>query len=259
MPEGTTSSDLTNLFNAFASVYDEITYSTGHVLLRNNTLDRELNFYFDETSGRVTMMYGWNADPINVTDWRYMSIYPKFYQTLNPGPNSFTLSTDFPTGVTVDMIVNVGGAGAGAALIYNQFSMNPVGVPIPNGTASTYFDLLFTDHSLISGNITMTIHIPSSIDISRDIFYFYAFNMSGTEEWDSPPPEFYLNSVTYNFVQNTITINMEPWDRGVLSVMAFMSVEEALPEEIPGYDLFLLSLMIIIVSGLVIRKVRRKK
>ena len=136
--------------------------------------------------------------------------------------------------------------------------MNPVNVTVPNGTVSTYFDMLFTNDSLISGNITLTIHIPTSIDLTRVLFFFYAFNMSGTEEWDAAPPEFYVESVTYNFVQNIITIIMPPWDRGVVSAMAFFDLDAEPPVEIPGYNIFFLSMMILIVSGLVIRKVRRK-
>ncbi|MBY8986690.1 MAG: hypothetical protein KGD65_16575, partial [Candidatus Lokiarchaeota archaeon] len=241
MPENTATSDLTDLFDMWGAVYDDITYSPGYVVLRNSTLDRSLNFHFDETSGRVTMMYGWFTDPIPGSEWNYMSIYPKFYQALNPGSNSFTMSTDFPTGVIVDVDVDVGGTGTGAAYIYNQFSMNPVNVSVPNGTASTYFDMLFANHSLISGNITLTIHIPTSIDLTRVLFFFYAFNMSGTEEWDAAPPEFYLDSVTYNFVQNTITITMPPWDRGVISAMAFIDLDAEPPVEIPGYNIFFLS------------------
>ncbi|MFX0028004.1 MAG: hypothetical protein ACFE8B_02250 [Candidatus Hermodarchaeota archaeon] len=256
VPQNTASADLSNLFDVFASVYDEITYTTGHVVLRNNTMDRELHFYFDETTGRVEMMYGWNADPISVSDWRYMSIYPKFYQALAPGSNSFTWSTDFPNGVTIDMEVEVAIGTPGTGFIYNQFIQNPVNVPVPVGTVMNYFDLLFENHSLIVGNITMIIHIPSSVDLKKDIFYFYAFNMSGTEEWDSPPPEFYLYQTTYDFVQNTITIVMEPFDRGVISCMAFFDTETV--EEIPGFDLFLVSMLIVIVSGVLVKKIRRR-
>ncbi len=260
MPEGTTSSELSGLFDFYSSVFDVITYSPGHVLLRNSTLDRELNFYFDETSGRVTMMSGWIKQPTPGSDWNYMSIYPKFYEALTPGSNPFTLSTDFPSGITVSMDVDVSIGVPEAALIYNYFTMNPVNVSLPNGTAMAYFDQLFVNHYLISGNITMTITLPTSIDLTEMIFFFYAYNMSGTHEWDSPPPEFYIDSVTYNFVLNTITIEMPAWDRGVISAMAYFSIED-IPdtvEEIPGYNIFFLSLMMIIVSGLVIRKVRKK-
>ncbi|MFX1597205.1 MAG: hypothetical protein ACFFBK_14200, partial [Promethearchaeota archaeon] len=129
---------------------------------------------------------------------------------------------------------------------------------LPNGTAFAFFDQLIENRAFISGNITMTIRFPSSIDISEILFFFYAFNMSGTNEWDSPPPEFYLNSVTYNFVENAIIIEMEAWDRGILSAMAYLVIEEELPSEIPGYDLFLISLMIIFISTIVIKKKRKK-
>ena len=260
IPEGTSSSDLTDFFAMWSSVYDDITYNPGHILLRNTTVNRELNFYFDETSGRMTMMNGWTNMPGIGSEWNYMSIYPKFYQALAPGSNSFTFSSDFPAEMTVTMEVPVGAAGAGAALIYNYFTINPVNVPIPNGTAFAFFDQLFENRGLISGNITLTITFPSSIDINEILFFFFAFNMSGTEEWDSPPPEFYLNSVTYNFASNSIIIEMEAWDQGegVLSAMAYLILEEELPDEIPGYNLFLISLMIVVVAAIIIRKKRRK-
>jgi hypothetical protein len=258
LPQNTASADLSDLFDVFASVYDEITYTSGHVMLRNNTMDRELHLYFDETTGRVEMMYGWNADPISVSNWRYISIYPKFYEALAPGTNSFTLNTDFPNGVTVDVEAEVGPAAGGTGFIYNQFIHNPVEVSVPNGTVTNYFDFLIEDSSVIVGNITMTIYLPSDVDLKNDIFFFYAFNMSGTEEWDSPPPEFYLNQVTYNFVQNTITIVLEPFEDPIMSCMAFIDVNAEAPEEIPGFDLFLISMLIVIISGVLIKKVRKK-
>jgi hypothetical protein len=256
MPENTAASDLSDLFDVYGAIYDDITYTTGHVSMRNTTLDREMHFYFDETSGRVEMMYGWMSQPFGPIEWNYMSIYPKFVEALPVGVNTVTLNTDFPNGVTIDMEANV--TGVGAEFIYNYFTMNPTNVTLPNGTASNYFDLLIVNRTLVSGNITMTIHIPTSIDLTRVIFFFYAFNMSGTNEWDSPPPDFYANQVTYNFVLNTITINMEPWDRPVVSCMAFVDLDADPPVEIPGYNILFLSLMILVVSGLVVRKVRKK-
>ncbi|MFW9874715.1 MAG: hypothetical protein ACFFG0_16530 [Candidatus Thorarchaeota archaeon] len=258
MPEGTTSSELTDLFDMFDNLYDDITYNPGHILLRNTTLSRELNFHFDETSGRVTMMNGWTADIMTGGSWRYMSIYPKFYQTLNPGSNHFSLNTDFPSGITVSMDVEIGGTGAAAALLYNYFTMNPVNIPLPEGTPLAYFDQLFIGRSLVAGNITMTITLPTTIDVNNVVLFFYAFNMSGTEDWEGAPPEFYIDSVTFDGATNSVILNFEAWEGGVISAMSYMTIEEVL-EEIPGYNVFLLSLMIIIVSGLVIRKGYRKK
>ncbi|MHA2269918.1 MAG: Loki-CTERM sorting domain-containing protein [Promethearchaeota archaeon] len=259
MPEGTTSSELSLIFDFFGDIYDDITYSTGHVMLKNTTLNRELNFHFDETSGKVKMMYGWNNNPGPVSEWRYMSIYPKFYKPLNNGSNSFTATTDFPTGITVNIDVDINGTDA--ALIYNYFPMNPVNVSLPNGDALAYFDQMYLNYTQLNSNITMTIILPSSIDVSKMIFYFYAYNMSGSYNWDAAPPEFYVNSVTFDDVTNSIIIEMEPFIffKGIMSAMAYETIADALGGEIPGYDLFLMSLMVIIASGLIIKKVRKKK
>ncbi|MHA2182412.1 MAG: Loki-CTERM sorting domain-containing protein, partial [Promethearchaeota archaeon] len=261
VPEGTTSTELSPVFDFFGDIYDDISYSPGHVLLRNTTIDRELNFHFDETSGRVNMMYGWSKVPGPGSEWNYMSTYPKFYKPLNVGPNSFTTNTDFPTtGLSVSIDVEVGPTGTGAAFIYNYFPMNPVNVSLPAGTPIAFFDQLYANYTLITNNITMTIVLPPSIDLDEMVFLFYAFNMSGALEWDAAPPEFYANSVTYLNATNTIIIELEPFmfSRGIMSAMAYISLED-LGGEIPGYDLFLMSLMIIVVSSLIIKKVRKKK
>jgi len=261
MPQGTASSELSDIFDMFDSVYDDISYAPGHILLQNTTLNRELNFHFDETSGKVTMMDGWIKQPGLGSKWSYMSTYPKFHQALPPGLNSFTLSTDFPSGISVSVDVDIGPASAGAALIYNYFTMNPVNVSLPVGTHLAYFDQLFANYTAIHGNITMTVTLPSSIDINKMLFFFYAFNMSGTLEWDAAPPDFYVDYVTFNNATNQIIIKMEPFmfSTGILSAMAYMTIEDALAAEIPGYDLFLMSLMIVIVSSLIIKKIRKKK
>jgi hypothetical protein len=138
--------------------------------------------------------------------------------------------------------------------------MNPVNVSLPAGTPIAFFDQLFANYTLITNNITMTIILPPSIDLDEMVFLFYAFNMSGTLEWDAAPPEFYTNSVTYLNATNTIIIEMEPFmfSKGILSAMAYISIED-LVAEIPGYDLFLMSLMVVIVSSLIIKKIRKKK
>jgi hypothetical protein len=264
MPEGTTSSDLSAIFDFFSYAYDIITYNSGYILLRNSTLDRELNFYFDETSGQVKMMYGWTNMGGPGSDWSYMSIYPKFSHALNPGPNSFTLSSDFPSGITITVDVEIGPTGTGAALIYNYFPMNPVNVSLPNGTAIAYFDQLFTNYTLISSNVTMTITLPTSIDVSTMVVFFYAFNMSGMNDWSEAPPDFYANYVTINAGTNSIIIKMEPFmfNKGIISAMAYMTGEEGeeeIIEEIPGYNLYLISFLIIIASALLIRKIRKKR
>lgn len=77
VPENTYNTDLSYFFDMYSPDYDSITYNTGHVTLRNSTLDKEMHYYFDETSGLVTMMYGWGKIPVPGAEWTYMSYYPK--------------------------------------------------------------------------------------------------------------------------------------------------------------------------------------
>jgi len=256
IPEGTTSSDLTDFFVMWSSVYDDITSNPGHIVLRNTTLNRELHFYFDEISGRMTMMYGWTKMPFPGSEWSYMSVYPKFYQALHSGTNTFTVSSYFPSGITVTIEMDV--IGSDSAYISTFFPMNPVDEPLPLGTYFAFFDQLLINYSSIIGNVTMTITLPSSIDLSSVVFLFYAYNMSGTEEWDPAPPEFYLTSVTYNFATNSIIIEMPTFPFGLISAMGYIDTED-LPPEIPGFNIFLISLMIVVISGIVIKKLHKKR
>ncbi|MFW9999135.1 MAG: hypothetical protein ACFE88_03380 [Candidatus Hermodarchaeota archaeon] len=256
MPEGTSSSDLSDFFDMWSTVYDDITFSTGYVLLRNTTANKELNYYFDETSGRMTMMYGWAKMPIPGEDWTYMSIYPKFYHPLTVGTNTFSVGSYHPSGITVNIEMYVNSPGG--AYIATYYPMNPVNEPLPVGESFAFFDQLMTNFSSIVGNITMTIILPPSIDLSTIGFFFYAYNMSGSDKWDPAPPEFYLTSVTYNFASNSIIIEMPPFPFGLISAMAYIDSEE-LPGEIPGYNIFLISLMIVAISGILIRKIRKNK
>jgi hypothetical protein len=169
--------------------------------------------------------------------------------------NTFATSTNFPSGVTVTLEMNVNNTGA--AYISTFFPMNPLDEPLPLGTAFAFFDQLMINYSLIISNITMTINLPTSIDLATIRFLFYAYNMSGTEEWDSPPPEFYIDSVTYNLATNSITIEMPTFPFGLISAMAYIDTTD-LPPEIPGYNIFLISLLIIITSGIVVKKIRKK-
>ncbi len=220
MPEDTSSSELTGIFDMFSPVYDDITYSTGLVILRNSTLDRSLYFYFDEASGKMTMMHGWGNMPVPGSEWNYMTYYPKFYEALSFGTNYFTMNSDFITDMTVTVELDVGIGGASPEYIYNFLSMNPVNVSVPEGTALAYFDQLITYYALIDGNITMTMTLPSSIDLLENDIFFFAFNMSGTLEWDEAPPEFY-DTIIYDYGTNSFTIETPAWPWGVISAISY--------------------------------------
>ncbi|MFX1569984.1 MAG: hypothetical protein ACFFCV_16640 [Promethearchaeota archaeon] len=259
MPEGTVVNDLQYLFNVLSVWYDDISYSPGHVIMSNTTASSEFHFYFDETTGRMTFLGG---DNYAAHEWWYISAYPEFIQNLNTGTNHFVLSDNFNLEPTVTVEIEAGATAAAPDFIYALLPYNPLGISLPNGTVLFYMEHKLTGHSVIVGNITMTIQFPSSIQLSENYIYLYSFNMSGTGEWDLAPPEFYQYSVTYDLVNNRMTFEIE-----VTGPYMFLSAVsyEAIPEDgggetppIPGYDLFFLAIAMITVSAIVVKKIRKK-
>ncbi|MFX1496196.1 MAG: hypothetical protein ACFFBH_01585 [Promethearchaeota archaeon] len=260
MPENTDSSELMELFSVYGTVYDDITYGHGYVILKNSTLDRSLNYYFDEASGRVTMMYGWMTSPIPGEDWSYMSIYPMFHRACPVGSNSFQPQSDFPMSISVDIEFNVNVSGYGVEYIYSMFPYNPTNDSLPQGTALAYFDQLLINYTYIDGNISMTITLPSSIDLNSATLYIFAWNMSGTEDWDTPPPEFY-DTIVYDYIANRFTIQIPPWGAWpLISAISYSGGEGGeLPGEIPGYNPIFLLIGIIGISTIFMIKKKRTK
>ena len=258
VPKETAASELQNNFNMLLMWYDDIVCNPGHIILRNTTASKELHFYFNETSGRMKYIGG---DNFAAHKWWHLSAYPENIRNLDHGSPHIELSDDFDmeTAVTVD-IDNVAIGVVQPDFIYALLPYNPVGVPLPNGTALLYLDHKITNHSLITTNITMTIDFPSSIDLSEIIVYIYSWNVTGSGEWELAPPEFYQHSVNYEVESNRMWFEIE-----VIGPYMYLSAisYEVMPEDgtppIPGYDLFFLSLVIITVSTLIVKKLRKKK
>ncbi|MHA2186041.1 MAG: Loki-CTERM sorting domain-containing protein, partial [Promethearchaeota archaeon] len=101
--------------------------------------------------------------------------------------------------------------------------------------------------------------LPSSINVTNIIPLFYAYNMSGSLDWSGAPSSFYDESVILDAATNSIILHMNKtmFSKGIISGLSYVLIEEVL-QEIPGYDIFLMSFLVIIVSALIIRK-RRKK
>ena len=174
------------------------------------------------------MMYGWANMPGPGTGWNYMSIYPKFYEAFGFGTHSFQMESDFITDIigTVEFNVTIGGPDV--EYIYNFLSMNPVNVSVPKGTALAYFDQLIINYGLITSNITMTITFPSSIDLLENDIFFFAFNMSGSEEWDEAPQELY-DAIVYNYTTNSLSLETTTW--GPVSIFSAMSYKLKAPSD----------------------------
>jgi hypothetical protein len=205
------------------------------------------------------MMHGWANMPGSGSEWNYMTIYPKFNTSLTPGTvNEFTLQSDFTLDITVEVTLNVSIGAPTPEYIYNVIPFNPINITLPNGTALIFFDQLITNYGLIEGNITLIITFPLSIDLSQTELFFFAFNASGTDQWDQPPPEFYDN-IIYNYTANSITLEIEPWGpQSVISAFAYIDLSQ-LPG-IPGYEpIMILGFTMIGVLSLVIIMRKRSK
>jgi hypothetical protein len=256
VPENTIASDMDDFFVMFESIYDEITYtSSDTVILHNSTEDKTLYYHFDVPTGRVIMMHGWVKAPIPGSEWTFLSSYMKKVETLSAGSNSFALQSDFSVDVSVDVEMNVL-AGPTAEYIYCVIPFNPVNVSLPNGTALIFFDQLITNYGQVDGNITFTIYFPSTVDLSQTELFFFAYNTSGTEEWDSPPPEFYDN-IVYDYDANSITLTTGAWGpRGMISAFAYIDLSQV--SEIPGYEpILVLGFSAIAILGII--SIYRKK
>jgi hypothetical protein len=255
-PEGTTTTDLQTIYDVMPMWFDDITYNPGHIIMRNTTASKELNMYIDETSGRLEFLGG---DTYNYMsgDWMYISVYPEFIQNLNTGTNYFVLSDNFDMDPTLTVGIDITGS-TDPDFLYAVLPHNPLDVAIPNGTALLYLEHKITDHAAVDGSITMTLQFPSSIQISQNQIFLYAFNISGTGEWDLAPPEYYLNSVTYDFFNNRMTFEIEVMDPHIIFSAISYEALSGTPE-IPGYDLFVIYLMIIVISGIGVKKIRKRR
>ncbi|MFX0076104.1 MAG: hypothetical protein ACFE96_11715 [Candidatus Hermodarchaeota archaeon] len=256
VPENTVASDMDDFFVMFESIYDEITNpSSDTIILRNSTEDKSLYYHFDIPTGRVIMMHGWAKAPVPGSEWTFISSYTKKVETLSAGTNSFALESDFSLDISVNVEMNVT-AGPTAEYIYSVFPYNPVNISLPNGTALVFFDQLITNYGQIDGNITFTIIFPSTIDLSQTELFFFAYNVSGSEEWNIVPPEFY-DRIIYDFDANSITFPTEAWGpRGMISAFAYIDTSQV--SYIPGYEpILVLGFSAIAILGIV--SIYRKK
>jgi hypothetical protein len=165
------------------------------------------------------------------------------------------MNSDFITDMTVTVNLNVSIGLPTPEYIYNLLPYNPVNVSVPEGTPLAYFDQLITNWVHINGNITMTMTLPSSIDLNEIELRFYAYNMSGTLEWDEAPSYIY-NQIIYDYGTNSFTIETPPFPWGVISVISYISTPAEEPI-IPGYNVLIFVIGIIVISALLIKWKRK--
>lgn len=198
-PMGVIASDFSAFFDVYSSVYDDISYGTNYVTMTNTTLNRQLRLHFDSTSGITTYLGGWTRQPGSAPDdWSYTSVYPLIVEDPSLGVSEI----DIQSVLVSDIEISVGfNTTSSFEYLYALYSFNPVNISLPNGTALCYFDQITTHPSMISGNITLTITLPLSINLATTHLYLFAWNVSGSSTWEIAPPEAYeINGTTNSII-----------------------------------------------------------
>jgi len=252
-PIGVIASDFSGLFGAYISVYDDISYGNNYVTMTNTTLNRQLRLHFDSTSGITTFLGGWIRQPGSAPDdWSYTSVYPLFIEE----PLSGVTEIDIQSNLVSDIEISVGFNTTGSfEYLYALYPFNPVNISLPNGTSLCYFDHIMTHPSMISGNITLTITLPLSINLATSQVYLFAWNVSGSSTWEIAPPEAY----EINVATNSIIVHYLAFSADSLILALSYEPPPTIPTEgIPGYNpLFII--MGLTLSAIILAKIKSKK
>ena len=99
----------------------------------------------------------------------------------------------------------------------------------------------------------MTITFPSHLDLNNMEIFLFAYNMSGTYEWDEAPPEVYT-AIIYDYGANSLTLEIPAWGpMSVISAISYNPIEAEEPS-IPGYNPLILMISVITIVGFLIKK-----
>ncbi len=252
-PMGVIASDFSGFLTAYSSIYDDISYGTDYVTLTNSTLNRQLRLHVDSTSGIITYLGGWTRQPGSAPDdWSYTSIYPLIVEDPSLGVSEIDIQSDLVSDIEVTVGLNTTGA---LEYLYALYPFNPVNISLPNGTALCYFDHIMTHPSIISGNITLTITLPLSINLATTEVYLFAWNVSGSSTWEIASPEVYEINVT----TNSIIVHYPAFSADSLIFALSYEPPPTIPTEgIPGYNpLFII--MGLTISAIILAKIKSKK
>ncbi len=238
VPLGFTGEDFENLLALLGGMFDVMTFAEDHVFLRNSTNNKEYDTYLDPTSGRISFMGGWmNIPGGDDTTWNYMSIYPMYNETLRSGTSHISFSSDDVSEITVSFIEIITN-NTGIEVVNALSAYNPIDTSITDGTVLYYNDLLITNTTGLT-NLTFYIKFDDSFDLDSFNLTFWAWNMSGNNEWSAAPPET-TDMFVYDYADNSLTIIFPlSGSSGPFSIIMAVTYISAIPELIPGFPLLM--------------------
>ena len=263
IPLGFTGEDFEDLLRMLSSVFDEMTFTEGRANLRNSTLDKEYDTYIDISTGQITFMGGWmNMPGGDDTDWMYMTLYPMHNETLHSGTNSISVNSDAVSEIAVNNIEIITN-NTGIEVINALLAYNPTNTSITNGTVLYYKDLLISNSTGLE-NLTFYIKFDDTFDLNNYNLTFWAWNMSGNNQWEAAPPEA-ADMFVYDYADNSLTIKFPvEGSSGAISIIMAMSYvyigSDTTPGGIPGYPLLLtLGILSMSTIGLVMIYLKKTK
>ena len=261
VPLGFTGEDLETLLGLLKGMFDETIFSENHVLLKNSTNGKEYDTYLDTATGEIMFMGGWmNLPGGDDSSWRYMSIYPMFNETLHFGTNVVSVPNDAVSEISVSNIEIIT-TNTEIELVNAILDYNPINTSITNGTVLYYNDLLITNSTGLQ-NITFYIKFDDTFDLDNYNLTFWAWNMSGNNEWEAAPPEA-TDMFVYDYTDNSLTI-LFPVGGGtgpISIIMAVSYVYTGPASAIPGFSLFMmfgfLSVSVIALIAIHLKKIKK--
>jgi hypothetical protein len=262
IPLGFTGEDFENLLGMLSSVFDVMTFTESRANLRNSTLDKEYDAFIDVSTGQITFMGGWmNMPGGDDTDWMYMSIYPMHNETLHSGTNSISVNSNAVSEIAVNNIEIITN-NTNIEVVNALLAYNPINTSITKGTVLYYNDLLISNSTGLE-NLTFYIKFDDSFDLNNYNLTFWAWNMSGNNQWEAAPPEA-ADMFLYDYDDNSLTISFPVGgSSGAVSIimaMSYVYTGPVTPGAISGYPL-LITLCIFSMStiGLIMIHLKKKK
>jgi len=268
VPMGTTGFDMAPAFMMFEGIFDEAEYYDDHIVMRNNTNDAEFKVFLNSTTGLILNMYGKMKLPGGDGDWQYITFYAVNVEPLVFGANILDIESSLVPELSYQGVIITTGA---TEFHYSFIIENPVDKPIPDGIRLFYNWIMMPDHTVIS-SITITITLPSSIDIDEIDLYMYKwsnFTEMGGEYgyWDLIPDSVFNEMITIDSDNNALIFQVTEFDGEISGLFAYAFKlsdidEEDLPEdiaalEIPGYNLYFIITAIFVVSAIIIKRKRK--
>jgi len=239
VPIGFTGVDLANVLALLSSVFDESTFNEDHIILRNSTLDRQLDTYIDVTTGAITFMGGWmNMPGGDDTTWTYMTFYPMHNETLLSGTNNIQVPNEAISEISISNIIAITN-NTGVELVTALLDMNPINTTLTNGTVLYYNDLLITNMTGLE-NLTFYLKFDGSFDLDNYNLTFWVWNMSGNNQWEAAPSSA-ASWFIYDYDDNSLTMNFPiSGSSGTLSIfmaISYIYIGPPVDDAIPGFSL----------------------